>query len=230
VQALAALDHSVRTGEPAFDHVFGSDYSSWLASAETHRREFRESQSALNRLELMAIHESFRWQDVTSIVDVGGGDGSLVAALLEHAPALTGVVFDVAEAAAGAHERFRAAGLADRATVVHGHVLRDEVPAAADVYVMRRVLAGLGDADAILAAANVRHAMAAHSRLLVMEPLRRAPGQLGVSPDLQMLALGLGRVRTADEIERILLAAGLRATATCLNAVVTTIEAEVASR
>jgi hypothetical protein len=180
VHALAALDYSIRTGRPAFEHVFNSDYHAWLASADEHRRRFHESQRALDRLELIAIERAFRSQDATVIVDL-----------------------DDAE------------------------ISRDEVPAGADVYVMKRILSGFSDEEAILALSRVRRAMAAHSRLLVVEPLRNTPHRVGVSLDLQMLVLGLGRVRAADEIARLLIAAGLRTTATHPAEVVTIMEAEV---
>ncbi len=228
VHALAALDHSVRTGEPAFTHVFGTDYFVWLASHDEQRQRFRESQRALNRLELITIQRAFRWQDRRSVVDVGGSDGSLVATLLKRFPAMTGSVFDLPETVADADAVFREAGVADRASVVRGNVFHDAVPAGADVYVMKRILVGFNDEEAVLALSRVRDAMGRHSRLLVMEPLRNTPDQVGVSLDLQMLVLGLGRVRTADEFISVLHAAGLRTLATHPTGLVTMIEAEVA--
>ena len=178
VHALAALDYSIRTGRPSFEHVFDTGYRAWLESADEHRRRSDESRLARERLDRIAIERTTSWRTATSIVEL-----------------------DDAE------------------------IAREEMLAGADVYVMKRMLGELGDEEAIVLFSKVRGAMAAHSRLLVVEPLRDRPPPTGVSLDLRMLALGLGRVRAAGEIASLLHAAGLRATATHPAEVVTIIEA-----
>lgn len=228
VRALAALEHSVRTGQPAFEHVFSTDYFTWMASADQERWRFRESQRSLCRLEFLTVQRAFPWKDATSIVDIGGSDGSLVALLLKRFPHLTGIVFDLPETVGYASEVFDETGVADRASIVRGNVFNGGVPSGADVYLMKRILVGFSDDEAILALSKVREAMAPHSRLLILEPLRNTADALGVSLDLLVLVLGLGRVRTADEFIQLLPAAGLRATATRPTGLVTMIEAELA--
>jgi hypothetical protein len=226
VRALAALEHSVRTGQPAFEHVFGTDYFTWMASADQERWRFRESQRSICRLEFLTLQRAFPWKDATSIVDIGGSDGSLVALLLKRFPHMKAIVFDLPETVGYANEVFDDTGVADRASIVRGNVFKGGVPAGADVYLMKRILVGFSDDEVILALTKVQEAMALHSRLLIMEPLQNAADWLGVSLDLVVLALGLGRVRTADEFSTLLSAAGLRATTIRPAGLVTILEAE----
>jgi hypothetical protein len=129
------------------------------------------------------------------------------------------------ETAVSARETLRDAGVADRAAIVCGDVLEGGVPAGAAVYVMKRILVGFSDAQAVRALSNVRHAMAPHSRLLVMEPMRGATDHVGVSLDVLMLVLGLGRVRTPHEFRLLLDRSDLVAAADHSIGLVTTLEA-----
>lgn len=209
VRAMAGMEYSIRTGQPSFNHLFGMDYFDWLAANDTERERFRESQRALNRLELLAIRRSYPWQDYSSIVDVGGNDGSLLAALLERHPSLRGTLFDLPETVSEAAETFEQAGVAERTTIVAGNVFDGGIPTGADLYIIKRVLVGFSDEEASIALSNVRNSMAPHSRLLIMEPMRNDTDQVGVSLDLRMLVLGLGRVRTVDEFTALVANAGL---------------------
>jgi hypothetical protein len=209
VQAMAGLEHSIKTGEASFDHLFGMDYFDWLAVHDEPRERFRESQRALNRLELLAVTRSYPWDEINSIVDVGGNDGSLVTALLKRHPTMRGTVFDLPATVVTAAATFEKNAVSDRASCVAGNVFDGGVPAGADLYNIKRVLVGFSDKKAITALTSIRKAMRPDSRLLIMEPMRTAADHLGVSLDLLMLVLGRGRVRTPEEFGRLLNEAGL---------------------
>jgi methylase of polypeptide subunit release factors len=81
------------------------------------------------------------WRGDETVVDVGGGNGALLLALLERRPGLRGIVFDLPEVAAEAEERIHAAGMADRCRAVGGSFF-ESVPAGGDVYVLSRILHG----------------------------------------------------------------------------------------
>lgn len=225
VRAMAAMEYSVRTGEPSFDHLFGMDYFDWLAEHDTERERFRESQRALNRLELLAITRSYPWHESNSIVDIGGNDGSLLAALLQRHPSLCGTLFDLPETAGEAGRIFEEAGVAGRAEIVAGNLFDGGVPRGADLYTIKRVLVGFSDEEATAALSNVREAMSPHSKLLVMEPMRDLTDQVGVSLDLRMLVLGLGRVRSAEEFSELLARAGLKTNKVHSAGLITMVEA-----
>jgi hypothetical protein len=210
VRAMAGLEYSLRTGEPAFNEIFGMDYFDWMAAHPETRERFRESQRALNRLELLTIVRSFSWQEVASIVDVGGNDGALVAALLRRYPRLSGTVFDLPEVVAAADKVFKEADVSERARAVPGNLFDGGVPSGADVYIMKRILVGFSDDQARSALVKIRESMKPDSRLLIMEPMAASQDQIGISLDLRMLVLGVGRVRTAKEFGVLLVDAGLK--------------------
>lgn len=209
VRAMAGLEHSIKTGEASFDHLFGMDYFDWLAANDEPRERFRESQRALNRLELLAVTRSYPWQEIGSMVDIGGNDGSLVTALLKRHPDLRGTVFDLPATVVTAAETFAKNGITERASCVAGNIFEGGVPAGADLYNIKRVLVGFSDKKAVAALTSIKNAMQPGSRLLIMEPMRDAADHLGVSLDLLMLVLGRGRVRTPDEFGQLLRQAGL---------------------
>src|SRR5690606_25279163 len=112
------LEHSVRTGEPAFDHIFGTSFFTYLAREPELSATFTASMRQATRSlagELARQHDFSRYR---TVVDVGGADGSLLAAVLRQHPHTTGVVFDSAEGAATAPQTLRAAGVAQRCRVV----------------------------------------------------------------------------------------------------------------
>jgi hypothetical protein len=212
VRALAELTYSLRTGEPAFDHVFGMKYWDYLTSNPEELAGFQDSQRALTRLELLSILRSYRWSKLSSVVDVGGNDGTFISSLLQRNPAMRGVLFDLRDTVTAAAKTLADAGVADRCTVVGGNVFDAEIPAGADAYVTKRVLVGMGDEEAVDVLRAIRSAMREDSRLLIMEPVIHSDDDIGSDMDVLMLVLGNGRVRTPDEHRENLARAGLKLT------------------
>jgi demethylspheroidene O-methyltransferase len=145
------------------------------------------------------------------LLDVGGGDGSFLAAAAVRAPALRLMLFDLPPVVARARTRFEREGLAGRATAVGGDVLSDPLPMGADIVSLVRVVHDHDDdgASAILRA--VRRALPAHGTLLLAEPMSATPGAEPIGDayfGFYLLAMGRGRPRTADELEELLRAAG----------------------
>jgi O-methyltransferase domain len=209
VQALSELGYTVRTGEAAFAHLFGEDYFTYLAARPELLDDFRGSQAALTRLELLLISRVYNWSKVGTLVDLGGNDGALMAALASRHPGMRGVLVDLPEAVAEAPKVFAEAGVANRCEIVSGSFFEVPIPTGADVYVIKRVLVGFGDTEAEKLLATVRAAMGPDSRLLVMEPMVTGDDfGTGTGLDVLMLVLNEGRVRTAEEFSRLLEVAG----------------------
>jgi SAM-dependent methyltransferase len=208
VEAWSAMDYSVRTGEIAFDHVYGEDYWSYLSRHPDLFTEFRESQRALTRVELQALLRVYDWSSFGSLVDLGGNDGTFLCELLARFPRLAGTLMDFPGAVATASAAAGAAGLADRVSLVTGDLLADPIPPGADGYVCKRVLIGFSDAEIGTFLRSVLAAMRPDSRLLILEP--SATSDEMTSPmDLHMLVLGKGRVRKPAEFAALISAAGL---------------------
>ncbi len=227
VRAMAGLEHSLKTGQPAFKEVFGTEYFDWMARHPEARQRFRESQRALNRLELLSVLRAYPWPNAGTVVDVGGNDGALLGELLKRRPLLEGAVFDLPATSQEAASVFASVGVQDRARIFPGDVFEDGLPPYADIYIMKRILVGFSEDQAVLALTNVRRAMGPQSRLLIMEPLADGQDHIGISLDLRMLVLGLGRVRTRREFEQVLTAASLKLERTLNAGLVSILEATI---
>lgn len=211
--AWASLGHSLRTGEPAFDHVHGKSLWTWLAENPEDGVRFDRGMAAMTRPELRAVGAAYDWTTFGRIVDVGGGNGAFLAGVLARSRALEGVVFDLPHVVAQAPAVLEQAGVADRCEVVAGSFFED-VPPDADGYLLKRIIYGWEDEHALAILRSVRAAMGAESRILVLEPVVRGGDDydFGKILDVVMLTVDGGRARTPDELRELFDAAGLELT------------------
>jgi O-methyltransferase/methyltransferase family protein len=206
--ALLEAPHAVRTGEDTFARVFGVGWWDWLTARPEETALFDRAMQggAGRRVEALA---ELPW-DGETVVDVGGGNGTLLIELLRRHESLRGIVFDLPEVAAEAEERVAAAGLADRIDVVGGSMF-DGVPPGG-VYVLAVVLHDWDDDHAAKILAQVRAAAPAHARVLIADAVI-PPGNDPHGAkwlDLLMLVLNRGRERTEDEWRALLERSGFR--------------------
>jgi hypothetical protein len=216
-QAWSDLLHSVRTGEPAYDHVFGTDSFSYMAAHPEEAAVFDEAMAGFTRQIAEAAVEAYDFSRFRTIVDVGGGNGALLAAILRATPGSRGVVFEQPHAAERAREHLAGLGLADRSEAVGGDFFR-EVPAGGDAYLLKHVIHDWDDERARAILRNCRRAMADGATLLIVEgvyPPRvdQSPEGLGAaSNDVNMLVCTGGRARSEPEFRALLGAAGFTLT------------------
>jgi hypothetical protein len=214
-QAYGALLHSVRTGGAAFEHAHGEAFYAYLERHADAAAAFQRTMSGFTAHETDAIVAACEQAGVLrgsiTVVDIGGGHGALLAALLQrHAP-LRGVLFDTAAVAAAARQALRDAGLGARCHCVAGDFF-EAVPADGDVYIAKSVLHNWRDEQAIAILRSCRRAMRAHARLLIAERVVEAgpSGSEAKLFDINMLVTAGGLERTAGEYAVLLQAAGLR--------------------
>ena len=211
-RSWGSLLTSVRTGQPAFEA--GEEPCTRIAADPQASAEFNQAMSEGTRRDAPGIVESYDFRHLQRLVDVGGGDGTLLAAILAATPDLHGVVFDTAAGLAQAAARLEAAGVADRAEVVGGDFF-ESVPEGADGYLMKSVIHDWDDERCVTILANCRRAMADHAKVLIVEPVLPdtvTPSfrRLGViMSDLNMLLNTTGRERTEAEFRSLLGAADL---------------------
>jgi hypothetical protein len=209
--AYSALTHSVRTGKPAFDEAHGT--SMW-AHLQSHPAEVALFGKAMGNLAAEAHSVAFRTYRLTGakrLVDLGGGEGYLIAALLPHYPNLRAVLFDEPHVAGRAAQVFAAAGVSDRVEIVSGDIFQS-VPAGGDVYVLSSVLFSYLDSEVQTVLTNIRKAMDPAGKVLVLEPIipegdAAHPGKL---LDVCQLALHRGGVRSEAQFRELFAASGLR--------------------
>lgn len=205
---------TVRTGRPAFPEVFGTDFFSYLDREPAVRAVFDRSQAEGLSLELDEILAAVDFSAHPTIVDVGGGDGALLAHVLSTHPTCRGVLLDLPAVVPRARERLASVGLLDRCELRAGDFL-DAVPPGGNLYVLRHILHDWDDQHSISILRACRHAMAGDSALLIIERIAddRAStdpvAQMTAFMDLYMMSLFESRERTRDEFVRLLEATGL---------------------
>lgn len=208
--AVHGLRHTVRTGEVAFDYVFGTSLFEHLATHRDSGERFDRLMTASTRgvaREALALYDFSRFQ---RIFDVGGGNGAFLAEILRAHPGASGTLVDMPAVAESARRRFEAEGLAARCTVRPCDFF-EEVPPGGDLYLLSRVLHDWDDSGCIRLLRRCHRAMSGRGRLLVIEQLlesrvRKNPG--AVAADLEMLTMLPGRERTRDELRALLTPAG----------------------
>lgn len=204
IQAWAEYAHSLRTGQAAFDKAHGKSYWDHMVENPEDNERFNASQRAVSRREIRALVPAYDWGSFSTIVDVGGGNGTFLAALLAEHPTLHGTLFDQPHVVSSAGPVLEERGVSDRTTVVGGSFF-EEVPAGADAYTIKRALYDLDDSAAAEMLRVVRTAMREDSRLLVIEPVVE-PGNSfdwGKLYDLLLLVMRGGGGRSPSQIETL---------------------------
>lgn len=209
--AWGGMMHSVRTGESAFEHVFGVPLFEHMATHPEAARTFDAAMVERGAAENEAVLAAWDFPQSGLVVDVGGGLGTLLAAVLRCRQGLNGTLFDVPHVVERAQPLVEAQGLARRWQSVAGDFFTDPLPAGADLYLLKKVIHDWGDAQAVAILQACARAMSSASRLLLIEPVI-APGNdpsFAKMLDLFMLVWPGGRERSMPEHERIVAAAGL---------------------
>jgi SAM-dependent methyltransferase len=210
-QAAAGLLRTATDGGTAFGHVHGERFFDHLARHPERAAGFQASMAARAEREAADVVAAYDFADLQRVVDVGGGSGVLLQAILEAHPGVHGVLVDRPEAVKRASERLAAAGLAARAQCRVGDFFA-EVPAGADAYLLSRVIHDWDDSDARDILARCREAMAPGARLLLVEaivPELAVDGPEAIRMDVHMLMLFGARERTEAEYRALLDSAGL---------------------
>jgi len=210
-----ALAYSVRTGRPALDHVFGKPVFEYLAATPDAAAAYDGGMTGLNKVLIPTIVQAGDFTRFASIVDVAGGHGSLLAAILEAVPGARGILVDLAHVTDVARRNLADRGLAERAEVVTGNMF-EAVPPGGDAYVLKWILHDWDDAACAAILGNVRAAIRPGGRLLIGERVlpERAAASVAMRAmfmaDLLMMIHLTGRERTEREFRTLLEAAGFR--------------------
>ncbi len=205
-EAWGAIEHSLRTGETAFDSQYGMPVFAWFGERPASAKLFSEAMTSSTRMmekELLAC----RFPDFRLAIDVGGSQGSLLRGLLAHHPHARGILFDLPEIV----DLVRPALKGSRITATSGNFF-ESVPAGGDLYLLKFILHDWTDAQSAVILRNIRAAVAPRGRIAIAEIVLPDDGQ--PSPDylmdLNMMVMTGGRERTASEFQELLRKAGFR--------------------
>ncbi|MGE2836717.1 methyltransferase [Mycobacterium sp. SMC-4] len=206
-----ALEHAVRTGQPAAEHLRGMPYFDYLDTDPEFAEVFNRAMTAASGLSDEIALGACDFSGSSLVVDVGGGHGSVLSTILHSAPQASGLLYDLPKVVAGAGPVLDAAGVAHRCRVVGGSFM-ESVPAGGDVYVLKNILHDWNDEDACTILRNVRTAAADGARLVVLEMVlpQRASSFIGHMLDMEMLVVAHGRERTEAEYASLLRDTGFR--------------------
>ena len=207
------LLHSVRTGEPAFPELYGATAWEYRQAHPEEDAVFNAAMTALSAGVVEAIVQSYDFSNVGVLMDVGGGEGVLLAAILAANSNLHGVLFDQPHIVTGAKDLLERASVADRCEVVAGSFF-ESVPGGADAHLLKSIVHDWGDTATVKILRACRASIADSGRLLVVEPIIRPGNEPDPAKfsDLNMLVMLGGQERTADDFERLYAEAGFRLT------------------
>jgi orsellinic acid C2-O-methyltransferase len=203
------LEWSVRTGEPSFEKITGRTAFAHMAADPLMNAVFTEAMAEGTRTAAAGIVAACDLTGVTTLADIGGGNGTLLAAFLDAHPDLRGILFDSPSGAT-------ATVVDERCEIVTGDFFQ-QVPTA-DAYVVKSVVHDWDDEHCVAILSRIRAAMPAHGVLFLVEPILRddpaalADQRMLLMSDLNMLVCLGGRERTREQFAGLLSAAGLALT------------------
>jgi hypothetical protein len=218
-QAYGALERAVRAGKVAFELVHRTSFFDYLDQDPVLAEAFHGWMAGNTELDRKLIIENatFDFGRFKDIVDVGGGNGALIASILTANPGMHGTLVDRANALVSAPLVLEQAGVADRCTAVPCDFLRS-VPPGGDAYILKSVLCDWSDEDCIKILRNCRSAMAQDGRVIVLGSVEPDDGtiadpeqELALSiQDITFMIMFPGKIRTVAEHAALFAAAGLR--------------------
>jgi hypothetical protein len=213
------LLYSVQTGESAATHLYGMNGFEYFARHPEQAAIFNAAMAEHTHHVGQALAAALDFSRFRTIVDVGGGNGALLAIILTACPDVHGVVFDLPRGCEDAQRHVEAAGVADRCEVIPGDFFQ-AVPTGADAYVLKNVIHDWDDGPSVSVLKRCREAMLEKSKLLLVERLMPVKMEVSIGHsqiammDMNMLVMPGGRERTELEYTNLLEAAGLRWSAT----------------
>ncbi|MBN9118296.1 MAG: methyltransferase [Planctomycetes bacterium] len=202
-----------KSGEPAFERAFGEGVFDYLGKHPDEAATFNEGMTGFSQHASATMLKAYDFAPFNTIVDVGGGHGAILCAILKVNTKARGVVFDAPPVVAGAADPIRAAGLADRCRAEGGDFFKS-VPAGGDLYILKHIIHDWNDARATQILKCVRAAIPATGKLVLVELVVPPGFGPGFAPilDLEMMVICDGKERTEAEYRELLAGAGFELT------------------
>lgn len=205
-QTWGGLLHTVETGEPAFVDAFKTNFFPYIQKNPEVARDFNAAMTSLSSLSNYAIASSYDFSKARCIVDIGGGQGGLLAAILKQHPNSTGILYDLPEVVASATALLEREQIKQRVEVLGGDFFQS-IPQGGSLYMIKHVLHGINQEQSVLLLKNIANVMPSSGKLLIIEMMISEKNKPSYSKfnDLEMMLLsGTGRERTAHEFSEII--------------------------
>ncbi|MDJ0590418.1 MAG: methyltransferase [Pleurocapsa sp. MO_226.B13] len=206
--------YSIKTGKPAFDYVNGMSLFDYFEHHPEAATVFNDAMTSTSAIYNSAIVADYDFSSIKTLVDIGGGQGYFLTAILQANPHLQGIVYDLPHVVSVATRQIDALKLNQRCTIASGSFF-ESVPSGGDTYMMKLVLHDWDDRQAIQILKNCHAVMGENSKILVIENLIPSGNQpsIGKLTDIEMLLMTSGgRERTQDEFAQLFATAGFQLT------------------
>jgi len=210
--AYGDMKYSIKTGKPSFDHIFGKGYFDFLTENPLLAQQFDEGMQNISAQENEYIVHSYDFSHYSTIVDIGGGEGGLLAEIITNNLAQNGILFDLIHVENSATQYFNELNLQNNINFVASTGFFDPIPQNADIYILKRILHDWSDQDCIKILKNCHHAMQQNSRLLIIEAIVPQENVRDFSKDIDiaMMILFGGKERTQAEWKTLIEQADLQ--------------------
>lgn len=205
--------HVVKTGQPAMQHLYQVENTFEFLSKNAESGDiFNTAMVGWAETVHTASVDAYDFSGINTIVDIAGGYGTLIAAILNAYPHMHGILFDQPHVVATAKELLTNRGVADRCTTIGGNFF-ESVPFGGDVYIMSHILHDWGDHECVKFLKNIRQVMPAHGKLLVVDqvvPAGNTPHFSKLMDTCMMIMYIAGKERTEAEFRQLFEASGFQ--------------------
>jgi hypothetical protein len=211
IRAWEQLPWCVEMGRPASYKLYGLGMFDWMAQHPEKTGNFNQAMTDLSSGDASAVVQSYDFSRFEHVVDVAGGHGALLAAILDSAPGLRGTLVEMPHVIEGAKKAGILDRFANRSTLLAASMF-ESVPVDADAYIMKFIIHDWYDPECVKILSNCRKSIRPDGRLLVVDQVVPARNQPGVAKlmDLEMLVLPGGMERTEKEFRDLFAASGFR--------------------
>ena len=208
-RSWGSLLDCLKLGQPSFPQLYHSTMYQYLTQHAELGAAFNRFMTAQSELHNAAVVDAYDFSGIQILIDVGGGHGATLSAILSRYPQMKGIVFDLPEVitAAGSESQ----ELAERCQFVGGDML-ERVPAGGDAYLIKRVLMDRSDEEAIAVLGHCRAAVDPGGKILVIDPMLPASNEPHPNwfMDMHMLVVHGGACRTEMQFRSLLDLVGLQ--------------------
>jgi hypothetical protein len=200
----------VKSGKSAFELQHRANLWEWRGARPEETDVFDAAMSELSRAGGNAIAPAHDFSAYKVIVDIGGGRGALLAAILTQHSGPRGILFDLPHVVAKAKDLLASSSIGDRCEIIPGDVFKG-IPKGGDAYIIKSVLMDESDESAVSILRACRQVMAPSAHVIVIEHLLTPPNQVEINySDMTMMVMTGGRERTQNEFETLFSASGFR--------------------
>ncbi|MFC2102305.1 methyltransferase [Bacteroidota bacterium] len=210
-QITGDLLETVKTGKDGFNIRYNKNIYDFLSEDPGNSGVFDRSMSDLSSLGLAPLLKAYDFSTIQTLADVGGGEGFLLANILNANPSVKGILFDLPSAVEKARNRLEQHGLLERVQMIEGSFL-ETIPEGADTYLLKNILHNWNDETCVTILSNIRKALTSNGKVILVEMIVPAPNKASAATmiDIQMLtSMPGGKERTKEEFGILLDRAGL---------------------